>query len=507
MRFRSFVLCLLLSVIPLSVTAQIIGVKTLPLITTRQFNLAPGYYAGMGGVHVALEDALADGYRNPALATRLDGSLFYLAPFRDSWRDNLADPDPWFGPNTEAAIGPLEGSLTQGLPVGVIHHLNLSDGRLRLTAGLTLSSEQLRHTSHREQFWDPETRDWNEPLRMNAFNWPITGIAAVRFPERRLSIGIGVDDITLRAVDGIPLLYPGAQKLIQRGHLVHYRLGASYETADDSRLDFLVLHKRYHMRQEAVYSWQDDIHNKDEETSWLGQLKVLLPAEDQARVGLELTAQRKWHPKIPDYPAPEVAIPRDPGITKAGRLGVGFSNRVGKLLAALDVTVEVIDSKTWGDTTGAVTADDGTIIKAGDPLFRNDYFFTNASAALGVEYQLNEKLRLQAGWSAKQYSIDYDHEDYVTGETITASPQNWWKEPTLSAGLVARVAQTEWIFHTSRTTGTGTPFPEDNWWPWWRWGMFVDRAMPAGDILAPPTGMEFRNQPVVLHRLTVVYWF
>jgi hypothetical protein len=32
-------------------------------------------------------------------------------------------------------------------------------------------------------------------------------------------------------------------------------------------------------------------------------------------------------------------------------------------------------------------------------------------------------------------------------------------------------------------------------------------AMPAGDILAPPTGMEFLNQPVVLHRLTVVYWF
>ncbi|MFC1620407.1 hypothetical protein ACFL45_10740 [Candidatus Neomarinimicrobiota bacterium] len=506
MRFRSTVFSLLLAAFPLSIMGQIIGVKTLPLITTRQFNLAPSYYAGMGGVSIALEDALADGYRNPALITRLDGSLLYLAPFRDSWRDNQATPDPWFGGQPET-IGPLEGSLVQGLPVGVIHHLSLADGRMRLTAGITVSSEQLRHTSQRQQFWDPETGDWNEPLRMNAFNWPMSGIAAIQFPERRLSIGIGVDDVTIRAVDGIPLLYPGAQKLIQEGHLAHYRLGASLTGADDSRWDILLLHKRYHMEQDAVYSWQDDIHNKDEEQSWLAHLKILLPAEDQARVGLELTAQRKWHPKIPDYPAPEVSIPRDPGITKAGRLGIGFSNRVGKLLAALDVTVEVIDSKTWGDTTGAVTADDGEIIKAGDPLFRNDYFFTNASAALGVEYLLNDKLRLQAGWSAKQYSIDYDHEDYVTGETITASPQNWWKEPTLSAGLVAKIGQTEWIFHTSRTRGTGVPFPENTWWPWWRGGIMEDVAMGAGDILAPPTGMQFQNQPVVMHRLTVVYWF
>jgi hypothetical protein len=293
MRFRSFVSLLAFTAFPLSMMGQIIGVKTLPLITTRQFNLAPSYYAGMGGVHIALADSLADGYRNPALATRLNGSLFYLAPFRDSWRNNRIVSDPWFGSQSEANVGPLEGSLAQGLPIGVIHHLNLYGGRLRFTAGLTLSSEQLRHTSHRERFWDPETGDWSEPLRMNAFNWPISGIAAIQFPERRLSIGIGVDDVTLRAVDGIPLLYPGAQKLIQEGHLAHYRLGASYTGADKSRYDFLVLHKRYHMKQVAIYSWQDDIHNKDEEQSWLGQLKILLPAEDQAQVGLELTAQRK----------------------------------------------------------------------------------------------------------------------------------------------------------------------------------------------------------------------
>lgn len=507
MFFRSLASLTAILIIPVLAVGQIIGVKTLPLITTRQFNLTPSYYAGMGGVSIALDDDLADGFLNPARITHLDRNLLYLAPFRDSWSNNQVS-DPWFRPpRPDSRTGPLEGSLVQGFPVGVIQHTKLAGGRIRLTTGLALSPEQLRHTSHRRQFWDPETGEWNDPLRMNVFNWPVSGVVAIRFPDKRLSVGVGVDDVMIRGVDGIPLLYPGATKLIQKGRLAHYRLGASLNGPEEGRLDVLLLHKRYHMEQEAVYDWQPNIQNKDEEKSWLVQLKGRLPAEDQAQVGLELTGQWKWHPKIPDYPAPEISIPRDPGITKAGRIGIGFSNRSGKLLAALDVLAEVIDSKTWGDTTAPVTADDGEVIKAGDPLFRNDYFFTNAMVRLGLEYQLNERLRVQGGWSAKQYSIDYDHEDYVTGERITAAPQNWWKEPVLTAGIVAKMGQMEWIFHTSRKLGTGVPFQDTWWWPWGRLAFAEDIALAAGDILVPPTGMDFQNAPVVMHRLIVVYWY
>jgi hypothetical protein len=318
---------------------------------------------------------------------------------------------------------------------------------------------------------------------------------------------VGVDAVTLHGVDGIPLLYPGATELRQNGKLAQYRLGVSIDGPEEARLDFLVFHKRYHMEQDAVYDWRANIHNKDEERSWLVQFKGRRPMEDQAQVGLELTGQWKWHPKIPDYPAPEISIPRDPGITRAGRIGIGFSNREGKLLVAIDAALEIIDSRTWGDTTAPVITDDDQIIEAGDPLFKNDYFFTNAVLRLGMEYQINKRLRLQGGWSTRQYSLDYHHEDYVTGETITATPQNWWKEPVLTGGIVAETGRMEWIFQTSKRTGTGMPAQQGQWWPW-PW--FMEGAMTTmagGDILAPPTGMDIQNVPVIVHRLTMVYWF
>lgn len=507
MFFRSLAIITAFIIMPGSAWGQTIGVKTIPLVATEQFNLTPSYYAGMGGMHIALDDVLAEGFVNPARITALKRNLLFMAPYRDSWRDVEAD-DPWFTPQGPGQPGPLEGSQAQAIPLGAIKHTIIAGGRMRLTTGFALALEQLRHASHPRRFWNPETGTWSGTLRMSAFNWPISGMVALRFPGGRLSVGAGVDAVVLRAVDGVPLLYPGAIALHQKGNLAHYRLGVSMTGTDDSRLDILVLNKRYQMEQEAIYDIGDDIHNKDEEISWLVQLNGRRPVAEQAQVGLELTGQWKWHPKIPDYPAPEIRIPRDPGITRAGRIGVGFSNREGRLLVALDMAMEVIDSKTWGDTTAPVTADDGGIIAAGDPLFSNDYFFINAELRLGLEYRIKERLRLQAGWGTHLYSLDYFHEDYVTGEKINASPQNWWKEPVLTGGLVAEIGNTEWIFHTRVRYGTGQPFrePEQQWWPWWG---FMDGAevLAGGDILVPPNGMTFQYTPVVMYRLTVVYWF
>jgi len=312
--------------------------------------------------------------------------------------------------------------------------------------------------------------------------------------------------IKLRGVDGTPMLYPGANGLHQKGSLAHYRLGASMARPEGGHTDILLLHKRYQMEQDATYDTQPSIHNKDSEKSWLVQLKARRPIEGQAQVGVELTGQWKWHPKIPDYPAPEISIPRDPGVTKAGRIGVGFSNREGKLLLALDAAMEIIDSRTWGDTSGVVTGFDGEIIAAGDPLFENDYFFINSELRVGVEYRIKETLRLQAGWCTRQFSLDFFHEDFVTGEKLTANPQNWWSEPALTGGLIAQVGNMEWIYYTRVQYGTGSPLQEQGWWPWWG-GRMEDMMFAAGDLLAPPTGMAFQNAPVVMHRLTLVYWF
>ena len=489
--------------LPGLVPGQIISVKTIPLITTQQFTLAPTYNAGMGGVSIAIDDPLADGFLNPARLTALDRNMLYTAPYQDGWRDGLAR-DPWNGSPISRQGGQLQGSQAQAIPLGIIRHIVLGRGDLDVITALAFSIERLHHASHRRQFQDPDTWEWNGPLQMSAFNLPLSAMVAVRLPRRGLSIGAGVDAVKIRGVDGVPMLYPGATQLRQDGSLVHYKLGASLTGTDGSRLDGLLLHRRYQMEQVAIYDWQDNIKNKDEEQSWLVQLKGRLPVEDQAQVGLALTGQWKWHPKLPDYPAPQIAIPRDPGITKAGRVGLGFSQRVGRLRAALDVEMELIDSRTWGDTTAPVAGVDGQLIAAGEPLFRNDYILTNAAIRLGFEFQIHSRLRVQGGWSNRQTSIDYFHEDFVTGEKITDTPHNWWKEPALTAGLVARVGPTEWILHTRRQYGTGRPIQGQIWWPWWgREGALLANS----DLLVPPTGMVLQNAPVVMHQLSMIFWF
>ncbi|MFC1481976.1 hypothetical protein ACFL6E_07005 [Candidatus Neomarinimicrobiota bacterium] len=482
--------------LPGIVISQTIDVKTMPLISTSQFNLAPAYNGGLGGISIALDDPLADGFVNPARLSAVENNLFFGGPYRDSW--SQADRGWW---STEQ-----QGSMVQGSYGGfILHHSPKSMG-LKISIMAASSMEQLRHRSHVRQYWNPETGEPNGPMQTSVMNWPMSAGVAAFYPQRNISIGFGIDRVNLRGIDGLALFYPGAVELRQNGALTNYRLGLSWIQPRDGRLDILLFHKNYHLNQHAVYEWDPDIHNKDGERSWLAQVKGKLPSEDPVRLAVELTGQYKWHPKIPDYPSPEIRIPRDPGNTKAVRFGLGISNHQGKrLTTAIDWAMEVIDSKTWGDTTAPVVVSDTKTIKAGDPLFSNDYFITSATIKLGAEYVLNSQIRIQGGWAAKQFSLDYYHEDFVTGEQITATPQDWWIERNLTAGLVADFGQLEAIYQFSRHTGTGMPYANTTWWGWRFGGVFDMATASAGDILVPPTGLDFDKTPVVLHRLTLVF--
>ncbi len=499
MKTRFIISATVILAIPFLVLGQAIQVKTIPLIMTQQFMLVPSYNAGMAGVSIGHPDEIAEGFVNPARLGYLSKNLLFVAPYRDSWSQRLIT-GRWWQPTRNV----LEGSMVQAVPGGAITHFALAGGRLQLTTALALSLEQLRHTSDRVPTWNNQTGQWNPPMQMKVMNWPRSAAASLRFPDKGLSVGVGVDWVDIYGVDGIQLLYPGAREVRQNGTLRQYRLGAALEKDDGSRYDMLLFHRRYQMDQLAIYSGGNNLKNKDEEQSWLLQLKGRVPVESHSHIGFELTGHYKWHPKIPDYPAPEIRIPRDPGITKAGRLGIGFSTREGKLLIAFDATLEIIDSKTWGDTTAAVTADDGTLIPAGEPLFRNDYYFNNSAVRIGLEYTVHERFRLQGGWSSRLYSLDYDHEDFVTGEVRGSAPQNWWKEPALSAGMIVKMGNIEWIYHASKRSIANEGVSQQ------MWGAWPPRLIAlsyGGDILTPPTDPGFRDVPIVLHRLTLLYWF
>jgi len=65
---------------PISATAQLIQVKTVPVASGDQFLLFPSQNLAMGGVGLALPDTLGDPFGNPATGSRLSESVFFGSP-------------------------------------------------------------------------------------------------------------------------------------------------------------------------------------------------------------------------------------------------------------------------------------------------------------------------------------------------------------------------------------------------------------------------------------------
>ena len=61
-------------------TAQLIPIRTVPVASGDQFLTVPSGTLGMGGVMIALDDSLADGWVNPAKGILIGESSFIGAP-------------------------------------------------------------------------------------------------------------------------------------------------------------------------------------------------------------------------------------------------------------------------------------------------------------------------------------------------------------------------------------------------------------------------------------------
>ena len=75
-----FTLVLALAALPNEAAAQLISLKTVPVAAGDQFLIYPSRNLGMGGVSIALDDALLDPFVNPAKGGRVTESEFFSAP-------------------------------------------------------------------------------------------------------------------------------------------------------------------------------------------------------------------------------------------------------------------------------------------------------------------------------------------------------------------------------------------------------------------------------------------
>ena len=63
-----------------ALSAQLIPIRTVPVASGDQFLTVPSGTLGMGGVMIALDDSLADGWVNPAKGVFIGESSFLGAP-------------------------------------------------------------------------------------------------------------------------------------------------------------------------------------------------------------------------------------------------------------------------------------------------------------------------------------------------------------------------------------------------------------------------------------------
>ncbi|MEC9016045.1 MAG: hypothetical protein VYD37_06140, partial [Gemmatimonadota bacterium] len=76
----SLSLLLLIILAGTELTAQLIPIRTVPVASGDQFLTVPSETLGMGGVMIALDDSLADGWVNPAKGVFIGESSFLGAP-------------------------------------------------------------------------------------------------------------------------------------------------------------------------------------------------------------------------------------------------------------------------------------------------------------------------------------------------------------------------------------------------------------------------------------------
>ena len=491
-----------LSVPAAPVTAQLVQVKTVPVASGDQFLLLPSGNLAMGGVGLALPDTLGDPFGNPATGGRLAESIFFGSP-------------------TYYGISDRNGS-GRSLPLGALFVSGDWFG------GGALSLQELKGAERDQMVWPLfldipawSSRAWPMPgptpalSEASARNVYAFGMVGFRLPRSGLSLGVSGSYADLGAMDGVDLLYAQSLEIHQSGHISDLRFGLLKEWEGDRSLEVLLLRNRVRMQHDVTYlnliwepvppdtfpipQWQARTEeNLDYTDTWGAQLAYRRPLNQRGwKLGWSLTANRKDHPKIPNYEIQN--IPRDPGNTQAYSLGLGIAKTQGPARFGADLYLEPIRSETWADAAGDTTSAQGGVIKAGERTIENDFLFTNVHIKTGAAFDYR-KATFQAGLQVRSISYELDQFDRIQLEKRTQD-ESWMEwTPSLGVSLNLPGIRIQWVSRV--TTGTGRPGT--------RWtNNRIDEAsgavpLSSDFILAPSGPLTLQDARVTTHQLSLV---
>jgi hypothetical protein len=459
--------------------AQTISPRTAPVQMGQQFDLIPSDRGPMGGIRIAVDDALLDPFVNPAKATRPASSFLSVAPYFVGQSDNRG------GGRTL----PISGVFTDG----------------KWAFGGMFAMQQLDRTR----------LAFNAPLaEQTATNQYVSGIVARKFGNG-YSLGVSGYSATLEAEQGIDQLYAGSDRILQRGSSADMRVGITREWGERKVWEAIVLHSRFDMTHDVhwpfIRRWMgpDSIietpereeNHRDQTTRWGLHTEHTRPLGTEGwTLGVLGTVNRLSHPKIPDYRINDViTVPRDPGHTWAYNAGVGLSREVGHATFGFDLIMEPISSVTWADAARDTVSASGVRIAKGGHTVDNRFRFNNRQMRVGFEHIAPPDsvghFGIQLGLAVSSFRYRLEQDDRIR-ETSRVQHEDWM-EWTPSIGFKIRNPKYELRYGFTFTCGGGgdcIDFPS---------GDDVMVAPGDGGVIAAPTDqLRFDGGLVTTHRLS-----
>ena len=472
-----------------TVSAQLIAIKTVPLATGDQFLIYPSQYMGMGDVSIAWDDSLLDPFINPAKGARNKTTLFAISPVYY----NIADD------NGSALTAPFSALFRYGDWFGTLsacmQELQLSGFNSGL-AGLTIPLSDRKAT--------------------NFYTFASLG---KEFLDSRLAFAGAIGWSKLHAMDGVELLYANSRGLKQNGKTFDLRMGFLADLEHHS-LEALVLYNRLDMTHNVTYrDWRPDLvygsvpfdrveKNLDYTRTWGLSLGYMFRLPEKGwNLGAIFTANKKSHPKIPNYSL--MQIPRDPGTSNAYNFGFGFARTFAdRATFAMDFIYEPIWSYTWADAIEPVTTRSGGTIAPGNITVENDFWFSNKIFRLGFN-KVNKRVDFQMGLQIHYIGYRLKQYDHVA-ERFRMQRENWF-EWSPSLGFVFKLEYIQIRYMARLIFGTGRPGVAGfGVRPTWGWrgstgedSFALSQRGNADFLLAPSGALTLVDTRVLTHQITV----
>jgi hypothetical protein len=337
----------------------------------------------------------------------------------------------------------------------------------------------------------------------------VAGFVGRRLGDGPWSVGLGISAARLQAMDGVDLLYAGAQRIDQSGDIVDLRLGLDRRGQRD-RIGITLVHDRVSMAHDVTWEewvWDDSLaigalqrrveRNEDRTRTWAGEVAWDRRLEAPGwRIGAVAAVNRKSHPKIPNYSIQN--IPRDPGTTWAFEGGFGLSRTDEHSTFALDVSLQPIRSETWQEADSADVANSGNRLEEGDRSIENDFSFLNLMLRSGLSHRI-DAFELQAGLEIRSYGYSLEQSNWV--DVTRRDQDEAWVEWSPTFGVAVALDALGIRYGLRITNGTGRP------------GLSTDflaepgAQLAGGDadfILAPGAPLTLADARVVTHQIAVV---